>query len=116
MVHCHTVHLPLGALLTPCTMCGTGDELHYFVLKHRQMLGMVVEFYLYRDEEVSASLFSDGGGLEGAASAMVPRFFQMHYGCFYTGAMGHSGPLARYKRRGNSQGHTWCTPSPCTFP
>ena len=22
--HCHTVHLPLGALLTPCTMCGTG--------------------------------------------------------------------------------------------
>ena len=24
MVHPHTVHLPLGALLTPCTMCGTG--------------------------------------------------------------------------------------------
>ena len=24
MVHAHTVHLPLGALLTPCTMCGTG--------------------------------------------------------------------------------------------
>ena len=24
MVHCHTVHLPLGALLSPCTMCGTG--------------------------------------------------------------------------------------------
>ena len=24
MVHCHTVHLPLGALLIPCTMCGTG--------------------------------------------------------------------------------------------
>ena len=20
--HCHTVHLPLGALLSPCTMCG----------------------------------------------------------------------------------------------
>ena len=27
MVHCHTVHLPLGALLIPCTMCGTGDPL-----------------------------------------------------------------------------------------
>ena len=25
MVHSHTVHLPLGALLTPCSMCGTGD-------------------------------------------------------------------------------------------
>ena len=24
MVHCHTVHLPLGALLIWCTMCGTG--------------------------------------------------------------------------------------------
>ena len=24
MVHCHTVHLPLDALLTWCTMCGTG--------------------------------------------------------------------------------------------
>ena len=26
MVHYHTVHLPLGALLSPCTMCGTGSE------------------------------------------------------------------------------------------
>ena len=25
MVHSHTVHLPLGALLSPCTMCGTGS-------------------------------------------------------------------------------------------
>ena len=24
MVHSHTVHLPFGALLIPCTMCGTG--------------------------------------------------------------------------------------------
>ena len=24
MVHSHTVHLQLSALLTPCTMCGTG--------------------------------------------------------------------------------------------
>ena len=24
MVHSHTVHLPLGALRSPCTMCGTG--------------------------------------------------------------------------------------------
>ena len=24
MVHSHTVHLALGALLSPCTMCGTG--------------------------------------------------------------------------------------------
>ena len=24
MVHCHTVHLALGALPSPCTMCGTG--------------------------------------------------------------------------------------------
>ena len=24
MAHCHTAHLPLGALLSPCTMCGTG--------------------------------------------------------------------------------------------
>ena len=24
MVHCYTVHLPLGALLIACTMCGTG--------------------------------------------------------------------------------------------
>ena len=27
MVHCHTVHLPLGALLSPCAMCGTGATL-----------------------------------------------------------------------------------------
>ena len=27
MVHCHTVHLALGALLMTCTMCGTGDLL-----------------------------------------------------------------------------------------
>ena len=25
MVHCHTVRLPLGALLIPRAMCGTGD-------------------------------------------------------------------------------------------
>ena len=25
MAHCNTVHLPLGALLSPCTMCGTGN-------------------------------------------------------------------------------------------
>ena len=31
MVHPHTVHLPLSALLSPCTVCGTGApaaELH----------------------------------------------------------------------------------------
>ena len=27
MLHAHTVHLPLGALLSPCTMCGTGAQL-----------------------------------------------------------------------------------------
>ena len=27
MVHCRTVHLPLGALLIWCAMCGTGDQL-----------------------------------------------------------------------------------------
>ena len=27
MVHSHTVHLPLGALLMACTMCCTGGEL-----------------------------------------------------------------------------------------
>ena len=26
MVHCHTVHLPLGALLTWCTVCGTDKK------------------------------------------------------------------------------------------
>ena len=26
MVHCHTVHLPLGALLISCTMCGAGTH------------------------------------------------------------------------------------------
>ena len=26
MAHCHTVHLPLGALLTPCSMRGTGTS------------------------------------------------------------------------------------------
>ena len=26
MAHSHTVHLPLGALLIPCTMCGTGGD------------------------------------------------------------------------------------------
>ena len=26
MVHSHSVHLPLGALLSPCTMCGTGAQ------------------------------------------------------------------------------------------
>ena len=26
MVHSHTVHLPLGALLSRCTMCGTGPS------------------------------------------------------------------------------------------
>ena len=25
MVHSHTVHLALGALLSPCTMCDTGE-------------------------------------------------------------------------------------------
>ena len=29
MVHCLTVHLPLGALLIPCTMCGTGEAVMY---------------------------------------------------------------------------------------
>ena len=26
MLHCHTVPLPRGALLIPCTVCGTGEE------------------------------------------------------------------------------------------
>ena len=26
MVHSHAVHLPLGALLSPCTVCGTGKD------------------------------------------------------------------------------------------
>ena len=26
VVHCHTVHLPHGTLLAPCTMCGTGTS------------------------------------------------------------------------------------------
>ena len=25
-MHSHTVHLPLGALLSPCAVCGTGEE------------------------------------------------------------------------------------------
>ena len=28
MVHCHPVHLPLGALLSPCTMCRTGNTIN----------------------------------------------------------------------------------------
>ena len=36
MVHSHTVHLPLGALLSPCTVCGTGTSpLHLPHLPHR---------------------------------------------------------------------------------
>ena len=27
MVLSHTVHLPLGALLSPCTMCGAGKDM-----------------------------------------------------------------------------------------
>ena len=27
MVHCHTVHLARGALLSPCTVCGAGGKL-----------------------------------------------------------------------------------------
>ena len=26
MVHSHTMRHPLGAMLSPCTMCGAGDE------------------------------------------------------------------------------------------
>ena len=31
MVHCHAVHLPLGALLVPCTVCGTGGYTYYLI-------------------------------------------------------------------------------------
>ena len=31
VVHCHTVHLPLGALLIPCTMCGAGGYTYYHI-------------------------------------------------------------------------------------
>ena len=35
MVHSHAVHLPLSALLSPCTMCGTGVLLeHGLEIKH----------------------------------------------------------------------------------
>ena len=29
MVHCHAVHLPLGALLIPCTMWRTGNYYYW---------------------------------------------------------------------------------------
>ena len=37
MVHCHAAHLPLGALLSPCTGCDTGelDELQTEVDAYR---------------------------------------------------------------------------------
>ena len=31
MVLCHTVHLPRGALLSPCTVCGTGGYTYYHI-------------------------------------------------------------------------------------
>ena len=34
MAHSHTVHLPLGALLSACTMCDTGSYL-YSIAKGR---------------------------------------------------------------------------------
>ena len=34
MVHRHTVHLPLGALLIWCTMCGTGRTTSPLPLPH----------------------------------------------------------------------------------
>ena len=37
MAHSHTVHLPLGALLSPCAVCGTGPSpLPLPHLPHRQ--------------------------------------------------------------------------------
>ena len=30
MVHCPTVHLPLGALLSRCTVCGAGEFVSFF--------------------------------------------------------------------------------------
>ena len=41
MVHSHTVHLPLGALLIPCTMCATG--LHRFQQYVRHDLRLRIE-------------------------------------------------------------------------
>ena len=32
MMHCHTVHFPLGALLSPCTVCGPGQTLYGYHL------------------------------------------------------------------------------------
>ena len=31
MTHSHAVHLPLGALLSPCTACGTGGYTYYHI-------------------------------------------------------------------------------------
>ena len=39
MAHPHTVHLPLGALMSPCTVCGTGTSLLPLPhLPHRQLI------------------------------------------------------------------------------
>ena len=54
MVHCHTVHLALGTLLIPCTMCGTGallpprPPLASCTLASEDLAELAVQFWVAR--------------------------------------------------------------------
>ena len=112
MVHPHTVHLPLGALLSPCTVCvGAGEEceIGFFGQIQPDLTG------------VAAAI--DGGDGEVATNRDFSKVAPIVYNetLFQGGPLEFSisrayGRLARTPDSAGwvSAGRTWCTPTPCT--
>ena len=97
MAHSHTVRLPLGALLSPCTMCGTGT------------CGTVITTETECEAAAAALGLSDTSTYESyGTSSSYPQ------GCSFS-SFGLHAPLIIGEVSTRAT-HTRCTATPCTFP
>ena len=124
MVHSHTVHLPLGALLIwKCTMCGTGGLTPSLAALAAQVERGVASV---ADVDTAMRLGASrpmGPLLVGFISPMHLPYISV---CVCAGASHPMGPLqlADYVGldtlasilKGGSHGHPRRTATPCTFP
>ena len=116
MVHCHTVHLPLGALLSPCAMCGAGADpkamhLHLAAVHERSGdAALADETY----ERLAKKWRSHADVWIAWISAMMGRAEQPLAKETLQRAV-DALPRSRHVEV-LSRPHPWCTATPCTFP
>ena len=109
MAHSLAVHLPLGALLTWLTMCGTGQWLFSLLLLRRWG-------QRYSPTHSASAPCALCAPRAAQAASPLPLPHLPHRQRCWPCPGGLSDANAIDSLMSSPEGRTWCTPTPCTFP